>query len=127
MTSQTLYEQLGGEAPLRAIVDVFVDRVFDDVMIGFFFRNASRERIKRLEFEHAGSFLGAQLEYTGKPLSEAHGKHRIMGGHFGRRKQIFKEVLEENGAPQVIIDALLEHTESLRIEITADRSGECRG
>ena len=96
-------------------------------MIGFFFRNASRERIKQKEFEHVGSFLGAPIEYTGKPLTEAHGKHRIMGGHFGRRKQIFKEVLEENCAPQVVIDALLEHIESLRHEITKDRSGECRG
>ena len=112
---------------MRAIIDTFVDRVFDDAMIGFFFRNASRERIKQKEFEHVGSFLGGSLEYTGKPLPEAHGKHRIMGGHFGRRKQIFKEVLEEKGAPKAVITALLEHIESLRHEITKDKSGECRG
>jgi truncated hemoglobin YjbI len=36
----TLYDQLGGEAKLRQIIDTFIDRVFEDRMIGFFFRNA---------------------------------------------------------------------------------------
>src|ERR1043165_3929965 len=38
--SQSLFEKLGGEARLRAIIDVFIDRVFEDRMIGFFFRKA---------------------------------------------------------------------------------------
>ena len=42
----TLYDQLGGEAKLRQIIDTFIDRVFEDRMIGFFFRNADRKRIK---------------------------------------------------------------------------------
>ena len=52
-TPGTLFEQLGGEAKLRAIVDDFIDRVFADRMIGFFFRNADRGRIKELEYQLA--------------------------------------------------------------------------
>ena len=55
--SDTLYEQLGGEIKLREIIDLFVDRVFEDVMIGFFFRNADRDRIKTFEFQFAARFL----------------------------------------------------------------------
>jgi hypothetical protein len=35
-----------------------VDRTFDDMMIGFFFARASRERVKEFEYQHAAAFLG---------------------------------------------------------------------
>jgi len=49
IVTQTLFEQLGGESRLREIIDAFIDRVFADRMIGFFFRNADKKRIKELE------------------------------------------------------------------------------
>ena len=54
----SLFEQLGGEPKLRAIVDDFVDRCFDDMMIGFLFTRAERNRIKRFEYEHAAKTPG---------------------------------------------------------------------
>ena len=63
--ASTLFEDLGGEPALRPIIDRFVDRVFDDVMIGFFFRNARRERIKQKEYEFAAQHLGADLISAG--------------------------------------------------------------
>jgi FeS assembly SUF system protein len=44
---KTLFERLGGEIKLREIIDCFIDRVFADRMIGFFFRNADRARLKK--------------------------------------------------------------------------------
>ena len=75
--ASTLFDDLGGEPVLRRIIDRFVDRVFDDVMIGFFFRNARKERIKQKEYEHAAQHLGAPIAYTGRPLDEAHRAHPI--------------------------------------------------
>ena len=49
--SISLFQRLGGEEKLRAIIDNFIDRVFADRMIGFFFRNADRARIKELEYQ----------------------------------------------------------------------------
>jgi hemoglobin len=121
----TLFEDLGGEPALRQIIDRFVDRVFDDVMIGFFFRAAQRERIKQKEYEHAAEHLGAAVAYTGRPLQEAHRAHPIMGGQFSRRLMILKETLEAAGVPEHVKQHWLSHTESLRPLITADASGEC--
>ena len=70
----TLYEELGDEK-LRGIIDAFVDREFDDLMIGFFFRNADRERVKRMEYQLIARFLGADIPYEGRPLDEVHAKH----------------------------------------------------
>jgi hemoglobin len=121
---ESAYERIGGEKALRTIIEDFVGRVFDDVMIGFFFRNASRERIAEMEFQHAAEFLGSPIRYAGRPLDRAHAPHRIMGGQFDRRKKILTDVLRAHGVPEDIERAWLEHTESLRGAITGAR--ECR-
>lgn len=123
----SLFEQLGGEPKLRAIVDDFVDRCFDDMMIGFLFARAERERIKRFEYEHAAGNLGAAVEYGGRALDEAHGPHRIFGGQFDRRKQILLETLRDHGAPAEVVEAWISHQDSLRPLITRDPDSNCQG
>ena len=119
------FERIGGEPALRAVIDDFVDRMFDDAMIGFFFARASRERIKKHEYQHAAELLGAPVAYEGRPLAQAHARHPIMGGHFDRRKQILKNTLTDHGVPDEVQQHWLDHVESLRALITSDASGEC--
>ena len=121
------FEQLGGEPKLRAIIDDFVDRCFDDMMIGFLFARADRDRIKRFEYEHAANHLGAPIDYSGRPLDQAHGPHRIFGGQFARRRQILIETLRDHEVPQAVSDAWIAHQDSLRALITKDRDSNCRG
>lgn len=125
MSEQSLFDQLGGEPVLRRIVDRFVDRMFDDVMIGFFFQNASRERVKAKEYEFAARHLGADLVYTGRPIAEAHAAHPIMGGQFMRRLKILDETLVEHGVPDHIREHWIRHTEKLRPLVTRDSGGRC--
>lgn len=124
--SASAFERIGGEPELRAIIDEFVDRMFDDVMIGFFFRRASRERIKEMEYQHAAEHLGGPVRYGGRPLREAHAPHRIMGGQFARRATILRDVLSAHGVPEDVRAEWLAHVESLRDQITGDPGSECR-
>lgn len=121
----TQFERIGGEPALRAIVDDFVDRCFEDVMIGFFFARSDRARVKRFEYEHAAEHLGAGSSYGGRPLGAAHAAHRIMGGQFDRRITILREVLEAHGVPEDIRAGWLAHHEALRDEVTTDPRGQC--
>lgn len=123
--SKTLFERLGGEAKLREIIDCFIDRVFADRMIGFFFRNADRARLKEMEYQLSAEFLGADVKYSGKPLGKAHVNHPIMGGHFARRRQIFQETLEHFQVAEEIKLALLNHTDELRPLITPESGSDC--
>ena len=126
MNATSNYQRIGGEEKLRAIIDLFVERVMDDSMIGFFFGKISRTRLKEFEFQHAAKWLGADIEYQGRELRDAHKSHPIMGGHFDRRKMILAKVLREKAVPEDIIEAWLAHTESLRSQITSQGAGECR-
>lgn len=121
----TLFETLGGETALRAIIEDFVDRLFDDLMIGFFFRKADRERVKRFEYEHAAEWLGAGQAYGGRSLAQAHAAHPIRTGHFGRRLQILREVLAKHRVPEDIAKGWIAHQESLRSEVMGQKPKLC--
>ena len=122
---QTDVQKLGGEAALRAIIDDFVDRVMGDVMIGFHFQSVDPSRLKQLEFEFALAHLGGEKTYTGRPLGQAHGPHRILGGQFNRRLRILEQTLQDHGAPVDVINAWISHNERLRSKITSDLKTEC--
>lgn len=122
--SATLFDELGGEPVLRQIVDRFVNRLFEDVMIGFMFARASRERIKAMEYEFAAEHLGAGNEYGGRPLSVAHRAHRIFDGQFDRRLTILRETLVAFEVSDRVREHWLAHTEALRGQITAGACNE---
>ncbi len=125
MSQASQFEALGGEPTLRSIIDRFVDRLFDDLMIGYLFRNADRTRVKAKEYEFAARHLGAEVTYTGRPLPEAHRAHRITGGQFMRRLQILKDTLAEFQVPSAVVEHWVAHTLSLQADITDNALDQC--
>jgi len=125
MQQPALFEKLGGEAALRAIIARFVDRMFDDLMIGYLFRAADRERVKAKEYEFAARHLGAAVEYSGRPIADAHRAHRITGGQFMRRLQILKDTLAAFQVPAEVSEHWVAHTLSLQSEITDNALDQC--
>ncbi len=123
--SSELFQAVGGEPGLRAIIDHFVDRLFEDVMIGYLFRAADRSRVKAKEYEFAARQLGAPITYSGRPIPDAHRAHRITGGQFMRRLQILKETLLTFRVPANVSEPWLAHTLSLQSEITNNALDEC--
>lgn len=55
--AQSLFEKLGGESRLREIMDTFVDRVFADRMIAFFFATRTRAASKSWNISWRPNFL----------------------------------------------------------------------
>lgn len=121
------FEALGGETVLRSIITDFVGRCFDDMMIGFLFAKASRERVTRFEYQHAAEHLGGDVVYEGRAIRDAHRAHRIMGGQFDRRRTILTQTLSAHGVPEDIATRWLKTQEALRPMVTSDASGECIG
>jgi hemoglobin len=122
--TMTLFDQIGAER-LRAVVTEFYARVFDDVMIGFMFAGKDRQRLIDKEYELVAALLGAGIKYTGRPMRAAHAQHTIFGGQFERRLQILRETLRDHAVDAAIQEAWIDHTLSLRDQITRDRGSEC--
>lgn len=120
-----MFVQLGGEWALRPIIDDFVARMVNDVMIGFFFARVDLDRLREKEYEFTARFLGADIQYTGKTIREAHRPHPIMGGQFDRRRKILAETIHDHDVPPLIRDQWLAHVDALRAQVTRDVEGVC--
>ncbi|MEQ8274688.1 MAG: group 1 truncated hemoglobin [Deltaproteobacteria bacterium] len=125
MSEPTLFERLGGEWALRPIIQDFVQRMTTDMMIGFFFREVDAKRLEEMEYLFTAKFLGADVQYVGKPIRDAHAPHPIMGGQFDRRRQILEEAIDRHGVAPDIKAAWLEHVDRLRPQVTRDAAGVC--
>lgn len=120
----TLYEQLGGEPRLRAILRDFYDQVFDDLMIGFLFRGQDKARLIELEYQFTARALGGDVDYQGRGMRAAHAKHPIMKGHFQRRNRILEETLRAHAVPEPVFQAWLGHARALERAIIGEARRE---
>lgn len=114
----TPFEQAGGEPIVRGIVDRFVDRAFDDMIIGFLFAGKDRERIKKHEYEHAASVLGAEIAYTGQPIAPLHKALKINAGQFRRRLALLRQEIQRGGLPAEIEELWLASQRKMERQIT---------
>jgi hemoglobin len=119
-----LYDRIGPDK-LRAVITDFYARVFGDVMIGFMFQGKDRAQLIQREWELVAALLGAPVKYTGRPMRVAHAQHTIFGGHFERRLQILRETLRDHAVDPEVQAAWIDHTLSLRSQITRDKGSEC--
>lgn len=121
----TPFDKIGGEA-LRAVIADFYDRVFRDVMIGFMFAGKDKKHLIDREWELVAALLGAPgVKYTGRPMRTAHAQHTIFGGHFERRLQILRETMRDHAVDAEVQQTWIDHTQSLRAQITRDKGSEC--
>jgi hemoglobin len=120
----SLFDQVGA-ARLRAMVADFYERVFADVMIGFLFVGKDRAHLIEREWELAARMLGGDVAYAGRPLREAHRRSPILGGHFDRRLELWRQAMVDHDLPPAAQEVLLRHNRALRAQVTADPTSDC--
>jgi hemoglobin len=125
MSQPSLFDEMGGEMMLGMVVDRFIERVFADAMIGFFFAGVDRQRIKEKEYELAAVTLGAPIRYTGRPVAEAHRRHPIQTGHFARRLEILRQTLEDFQIPPRVMQYWLQHNTRLQSVVVRGDDAAC--
>ena len=93
-----LWEHIGSEERLEAILKDFYARMKNDILIGFFFDNKDTDEIARMQKLFLMRAMGAISTYTGKAPAQAHTKLApILSGHFDRRLQILEQTLKDHG------------------------------
>jgi truncated hemoglobin YjbI len=115
----TAYEALGGEARVRAVLEVLYDRLFADPMVGFLFEGKDKAHIVQQQLAFTCRFLGGPHRYVGKPLPQAHASLPLLAGHFDRRHHLLRQVLVEQRVPEEVAELWLEIDEGLRPSVLA--------
>ena len=119
MSPATLYERIGGEARVRAVLVALYDRLFVDPMVGFLFEGKDKARIVAQQLAFTCRFLGGPQRYEGTPLPQAHAALPLLAGHFDRRHHLLEQVLVEQGVPGDVRRVWLSLDEGLRSSVLA--------
>lgn len=115
---RTDFARIGGQEGLERIIHRFIQRVYDDMIIGFFFVRIDKENLIAREVEFAARHLGGPSQYSGRPIGVVHKKHPINRGHFHRRLWLLSEVLKEFKVPEDIQTSWLAHNRQLESMVT---------
>ncbi|HEX4377578.1 MAG TPA: group 1 truncated hemoglobin [Steroidobacteraceae bacterium] len=78
----TLYQQIGGEPKMRAVVDDFTQIALADDRINFTFAETDMKVFSRLLFEQLCNITQGPCRYTGRSMLEAHKKLNITNAMF---------------------------------------------
>jgi hemoglobin len=82
MAKKSLYDRLGGQGAIRAVVDDFVGNVAGDTRINRRFANADVPRLKTKLVEQICEATGGPCKYTGASMLDAHRGMNISDAEF---------------------------------------------
>jgi hemoglobin len=124
MTDAPLYERLGEQEGIRAVVDDFYDRLLDDEQLGPFFEGADMELLRRTQTDFLCEAAGGPETYDAAPVREAHLDVPFEPDHIERAVDLLYESLAAFDVPEddadVVVGAIAEYEEDL----LASRDGE---
>ncbi len=96
---QSLYERLGGQSAINAVVDDFVGNVAGDSRINGFFASTDIPRLKRLLSEQICAGTGGPCKYTGRSMKASHAGMGVTDAHFGALVEDLVKTLDKFGVP----------------------------
>lgn len=98
--AKSLYDRLGGNAAITAVVENFVGRVAKDTRINAFFAKTDIPRLKAKLVEQIGQATGGPEVYTGKDMKTLHEGMKISTAHFNALVEDLTNALTELKVPQ---------------------------
>jgi hemoglobin len=116
-----LYERLGKEPAIDAVVDEFYKRVLIDSLVSPFFTHVNIKTQSTKQKQFFNHVLGGK-NYYGKSMRRAHKGMGITDEHFDRIVQLLDETMRSVGVKEKDIEEVLEIVETTRDDC-CDRDG----
>ncbi|NVK44506.1 MAG: group 1 truncated hemoglobin [Oceanospirillaceae bacterium] len=119
----SLYDRLGGLAPITVVVSDFIDvLVPDEVLNANPAIDAARKAVPAPYLKYRVTSMvcqvtGGPCEYTGRDMKTAHAHLNITAAEWDRMVELFKQVLAKHQVPEAESGELLEIVGSTRGDI----------
>jgi hemoglobin len=97
---KSLYERLGSEASIKAVVDEFVADVGADDRINKYFANANLDRLKGHLVNQIGQATGGPQQYAGRDMKTAHAGMGIDEPAFNALVEDLVKALDKFSVPE---------------------------
>jgi hemoglobin len=99
----SIYESIGGEPALVAVVDDFYVRVLADPQLAGFFAGANMAKLKGRQVEFFAAALGGPDLYQGASMRKVHAGHGISQADFDQVAVHLTAALAAAGVPAATI------------------------
>jgi hemoglobin len=99
-STKTLYERLGGQEAIVAVVDDFVARIAADKRINHFFAKSDATRVKAKLVEQICAGTGGPCTYTGRDMKSVHAGRGIGEADWDATVQDLKKTLAKFKVPR---------------------------
>jgi hemoglobin len=126
----TLYERMGGLAPISVVVSDFIDAlVVDAVLNANPAIDSARKRVPAPYLKYHVTAMvcqatGGQCQYQGRGMKQSHAHLNITKREWDRMIAIFKDVLAKHGVPAKETMELLDIVGSTKADIMVSQTGE---
>jgi len=100
LPQKSLYDRLGGQPAITAVVDDFVANVAADSRINGFFARTDIPRLKRLLVEQICAGTGGPCTYTGRTMQAAHRGMNITDAQFTALVEDLQKTLVKFKVPE---------------------------
>ncbi|MDQ3816822.1 MAG: group 1 truncated hemoglobin [Acidobacteriota bacterium] len=123
---KSLYERLGGQAAISAVVDEFVERVAADARLNQKFARSDIERVKLHLKEQLCVATGGPCKYTGLDMKTAHKNMKVTEGEFNALVEDLVAALNKFNVPDAEKNELLGILGPLKsqiVEVPGDATG----
>jgi hemoglobin len=127
---QSLYDRLGGLAPISVVVSDFIDALVPDAVLNTNPAiDAARKRVPAAYLKYHVTALvcqatGGPCQYQGRAMKESHAHLNITESEWGRMVAIFKGILAKHGVPAKETQELLDIVGSTKGDIVVSRGGK---
>jgi hemoglobin len=119
----TIYEAIGGDTALAAVVDDFYGRVLADPELAGFFAGTNMTRLKGRQVEFFSAALGGPVPYSGASMRDAHRGRGIGQRHFDLVAGHLVASLTDAGVPQGMVGQIVAAVAPLSAEIVTAGAG----
>lgn len=118
MEEPTMYERLGGQVSIDAVVERFYDRVHADPRLAEFFDGIAVIDLEAHQQAFLASALGGPDDYVGRPIAVAHRGLGITDVDFDRIVDHLVDALAVSAVPAALIDEIHAAILPLRSDVT---------
>ena len=104
---ETLYDKLGGDVGVTAIVHETLVYTLADDRIAHTFENSNVDRVEKLLIEQICSLTDGGCEYTGQTMERSHRGLNLTSSHFNALVENMQKAMTDNNVPYRVQNQLL--------------------
>lgn len=112
-----LYRAWGGKSGIRAVMDDFVPRLFDDPRTARFFKGVDRDNLVLQLTDQLCQQAGGPCVYKGKDMKLIHEDLDIRRGDFNALVEILQQSMDARGIPFAAQNGMLARLAPMHREI----------